>query len=77
MAELRELQEERRQAERPGTLTESMSLPTDPDALASFFQLRSALQNRVRQEPESGEVVGSLPGSVATAAVMECVSASR
>jgi hypothetical protein len=54
MAELRELQEERRQAEQPETetatpasvkrLLEKVNFD-DPDTLASFFQLRSALLN--------------------------------
>jgi hypothetical protein len=50
MAELRELQEERRQAEQPETLSESATLPSDPRSLASFFQLDTALQNRETSE---------------------------
>jgi hypothetical protein len=49
MAELRELQEERRATVQPETETAAVPF-TDPDTLASFFQLHSALQNRDRKE---------------------------
>jgi hypothetical protein len=45
MAELRELQQESRQAEQLQAATETTALSTEPDALASFFQMRSALRN--------------------------------
>jgi hypothetical protein len=78
MAELRELQQERRQAEQPETLAESTTLPSDPDTLASFFQLRSALQNRDRQEAVAcAGAMASSPSSVATTAALECFSAGR
>ena len=75
MAELREIQEERHQAEQPENVAESTALPSDPDALASFFQLHATLQNRAGQKAESDNFMASSPCSVPTNAAMECVSA--
>jgi hypothetical protein len=64
MAELRELQEQRRQAEQPETLAESTTSPSDPDGLASFFQLRSAFENNAHHEAaaSAGAMASSLAG---------------
>ncbi len=63
MAELRELQEERRQSAQPETETAHLSSTASnldgPNTLASNFQLRSALLNSYRQELEAAHSEGN------------------